>query len=411
MNDKMTDADEKARELVSPSVPTLKRLFARSGNKCAFPKCPAAIIDGETVVGEVCHIKGKPGGPRYDPNQTAAERHGHDNLILLCGNHHTVIDDDEEAYTVQRLRKMKSGHELRGPSISDEFASKAVGLLIDNSVTTLNQSGGITANSITINNYATPSKTESVPASSSKGFPAAEPKNGQARFRILDQPLGVHWNTIPYVDEPEQEIFLSAGPAMWLRAMPRFTPKRSWSADELLKCATRGNIILQPFLWTTLHYLRSEDGFGTYSSNGIRASETNSVAFAFETGEVWSVDTSLLTIDNRKNLYFLEIAQALVKSLRNYSLFLQNLGEEPPFDWVAGLEGVKGWRLQLPTPHGRASAFAGNICLSDAVIANGTYDVNQTSGVALRPFFNQLFRKCATECPEFVKSFIEKPLP
>jgi hypothetical protein len=59
------------------------------------------IVQGDTLVGEICHIKAaNPGGPRCDANQTAAERHGYDNLILLCGTHHTVIDDDEEAYTV-----------------------------------------------------------------------------------------------------------------------------------------------------------------------------------------------------------------------------------------------------------------------------------------------------------------------
>jgi hypothetical protein len=88
-------------DLTRPTDATIKRLFARSGNRCAFPKCPVEI--------EMCHIKAaRPGGPRYDPLQSAAERHGYDNLILLCGTHHSVIDDDEEVYTVERLIKMKN---------------------------------------------------------------------------------------------------------------------------------------------------------------------------------------------------------------------------------------------------------------------------------------------------------------
>ena len=84
------------RNPTRPREATLKRLFARSGNQCAFPRCPDTLIEGETVVGKVCHIKAAQlAGPRYDPQQTAAERHGYDNLILLCGKHHTVIDDDE----------------------------------------------------------------------------------------------------------------------------------------------------------------------------------------------------------------------------------------------------------------------------------------------------------------------------
>src|SRR5712671_1056267 len=95
-----------SRDLTEPSVPTKKRLFALSSNRCAFPRCPATLIDGKTVVGKICHIKGaRPGGARYDAQQSAAARHGFDNLILMCGRHHDVIDDDEEAYTVDRLLK------------------------------------------------------------------------------------------------------------------------------------------------------------------------------------------------------------------------------------------------------------------------------------------------------------------
>jgi hypothetical protein len=409
---KMMHENKKAREVTEPTIVTVKRLFAESANICAFPKCSAAVIDGKTVVGEVCHIKAaKPGGPRYDASQTAEQRHGYDNLILLCGNHHTVIDSDEEAYTVQRLLKMKNDHIRRGPSMSDEFVSRAAGLLINNSVKTSNQSGGIAAQSVIIQNYLSPSEAAPIPAISPKGFAAAEPRNGQARFRLPDQPLGLHWNTTPFAGQAEQEIFLSAGPAMWLRVVPRIEQQRSWSADELLSCATRGNITLQPFLWSSLNYLRAEDGFGTYSTIGAPESETTSVAFAFETGEVWSVDTTLLSIDNRKKLYFLDIARALAKELHNYSLFLRNLGQEPPFDWIAGLEGVKSWKLQMPTPQGRATVFEGNSCLSDIVTANGTYDMNQTPGVALLPFFSRLLHKCVTQYPEFVRTFVEKPLP
>ncbi len=89
-----------------PSESVIKRLFGRSGNRCAYPKCTAEIVQGGTVVGKICHIKAvNENGPRYDAAQSAAERHGYDNLILLCANHHTVIDDDPEAFTVDRLLK------------------------------------------------------------------------------------------------------------------------------------------------------------------------------------------------------------------------------------------------------------------------------------------------------------------
>jgi hypothetical protein len=144
-------------EVAGPSTPTIKRLFARSGNRCAFPRCSSPIVEGMTVVGKICHIKARSeGGPRYDPLQTSAERHGYDNLILLCGRHHDVIDDDTVAYTVERLQQMKSAHEATATLLSSEQAAHGAQLLLDQSVSTTNQSGGITAQNVVIHYHGEP---------------------------------------------------------------------------------------------------------------------------------------------------------------------------------------------------------------------------------------------------------------
>lgn len=101
-------------ELKGPRNKTLKRLFAVSGNRCAFPNCENTIVDptSGTVVGVICHIKAQsPDGPRYDPSQTDEERHGFDNLLLMCPIHHRIIDSDPESYTVPRLKEIKAKHE------------------------------------------------------------------------------------------------------------------------------------------------------------------------------------------------------------------------------------------------------------------------------------------------------------
>jgi hypothetical protein len=132
-----------------PGISDIKILFARSGNRCAFPKCKAAIVDGDTVLGEAAHIKGaRPGSARYDPNQSAEERHACINLILLCRNRHTVIDSDEEAYTVDRLQRMKAAHEASCETISDTDANRVAPLFIGSAVTSVGQQGGVTAGTV-----------------------------------------------------------------------------------------------------------------------------------------------------------------------------------------------------------------------------------------------------------------------
>lgn len=217
-------------DITRPTDATIKRLFARSGNRCAFPKCTFEIVQGETLVGEMCHIKAaRPGGPRYDPDQPAAERHGYDNLILLCPTHHTVIDDDEEAYTVARLAKMKADHEQRAFALSDERTASGTQLLIDQSVSATNQSGGITAHTVHIYAAQPEERSAQSPTPQQPIFPCAQAKDGPARFRASGEPLGIREHA-GFSDAGGKSVSLAPGPAMWLRLMPPFDPDRKWTS-------------------------------------------------------------------------------------------------------------------------------------------------------------------------------------
>lgn len=102
---------------IKPSESTLKALFAKSRNLCAFEGCNHIIVDEDTntIVGEVAHIEGVgKRAARHNPNRTAEELCAFDNLILLCEYHHKMIDAKNSGYTVERLREMKRRHEQQG---------------------------------------------------------------------------------------------------------------------------------------------------------------------------------------------------------------------------------------------------------------------------------------------------------
>jgi len=143
-----------------PSARTIKRIFAVSGNRCAFPNCQAPIVDENgTIIGRICHIEADSlGGPRYNPIQSSDERQGFDNLILMCANHHIIIDDDYESYTIARLKKIKADHEQKyanGKEPTNDIVDKLLqtinGIFIGPTVITQGQMGGQAANYI--NNY------------------------------------------------------------------------------------------------------------------------------------------------------------------------------------------------------------------------------------------------------------------
>jgi hypothetical protein len=77
----------------------------------------------------------------------------------MCANHHTVIDDDEAAYTVQHLREIKAAHEAKSASIADGGATAAATLFVQ-PFTDIGQTGGFsehTVHSETINVQSAPS--------------------------------------------------------------------------------------------------------------------------------------------------------------------------------------------------------------------------------------------------------------
>jgi hypothetical protein len=104
----------------SYSQNTIKILFGASGNQCAFPGCINTIIVPETfdsdaaVVAQICHIyAASDNGPRGKPGLTAAERNEPDNLILLCGHHHPLIDKQYATYPADLLKAWKKTHEAK----------------------------------------------------------------------------------------------------------------------------------------------------------------------------------------------------------------------------------------------------------------------------------------------------------
>lgn len=95
------------------SIKTIKELYSRSGNRCAFPGCHHENFEEHTLIGQICHIEAaNRGGERYNLDQMEDERAGFDNLIVLCPIHHSITND-VSIYTVETLKAMKKSHEER----------------------------------------------------------------------------------------------------------------------------------------------------------------------------------------------------------------------------------------------------------------------------------------------------------
>ena len=113
------------------SQKTLKILFALSGNECAAPGCTVSVVIPATdrskaqILGHICHIYSfAKNGPRGKAGLTEEDINSHENLIVLCPNHHTVVDRQHETYPASTLRKWKETHEGKTDnSLSEDLVS------------------------------------------------------------------------------------------------------------------------------------------------------------------------------------------------------------------------------------------------------------------------------------------------
>jgi hypothetical protein len=239
-----------------------------------------------------------------------------------------------------------------------------------------------------------------VPPPPPKLFARAEPKDGPARFRSPGEPIGNHWDSFPFRQGSDQPISMASGPAIWLRLMPAVDPGRTWESYELdPHILQTGSLDLAPFCDSGIHKLRAHDGVAICSLLSPQSRETMSLAFLFETGEIWSVDTAVLHY-SQNSIPFLEAYYE--ERLQDYTRLLAGLGMNPPYRWIAGTTGVKDRHLQVPVRQGymRIPGWEGPKCLMETISEEGSYDGKQTPTSALLPFFKLIFAKCGMPRPD-----------
>lgn len=97
---------------LAPTRETLRELYLKSGNRCAFPGCKTALFNTKGIfVGQICHIEAaEPGGERFNNTQTNEQRRNYSNLVLMCYDHH-VETNDVLKFDVDRMRRIKNEHE------------------------------------------------------------------------------------------------------------------------------------------------------------------------------------------------------------------------------------------------------------------------------------------------------------
>ena len=105
------DFDDNTKEIIAK----------RAGFKCSFPGCNKSLVGPGTqnnefiTIGECAHIfSAAPKGPRTDGRLSKDELKRPENGILLCRNHHKIVDSKakDNKYTSDLLTQYKNRHEF-----------------------------------------------------------------------------------------------------------------------------------------------------------------------------------------------------------------------------------------------------------------------------------------------------------
>lgn len=316
-----------AGEPAGPSQPVIKRLFARSGNRCAFPKCRVALVQGKTVVGRICHIKGR-NGPRYDASQTPAERHGYDNLVLLCPTHHAIVDDDSEAYTVERLTKMKADHEGRAASLGEAEIERAATLLRQQSISSTNQSGGITAH--TVNVHIQPAGTAG--------------SRGDDQRSIVKRIRRYHEERVGAIVSGHAPVPLIDGPALVMHIMP-FTAVDDEPAPAFVELCRDPNRLLPIKSSHALGWRITVDGLITGSNAEGLSKPQRAFVHLRRSGAIEAFATSIAVGRDHTFVELPEVQAIIIKHVDLYARALGTNGLEPPMVVLVSLIHASGMRL------------------------------------------------------------------
>lgn len=93
-------------------------IWGSAGRTCSHPKCGKVLISeteggNRSLIGEIAHIiSPKPDGPRHSDRIPADQLDAFNNLILLCQEHHKIIDDHPSEFSIELMRKWKAEHEF-----------------------------------------------------------------------------------------------------------------------------------------------------------------------------------------------------------------------------------------------------------------------------------------------------------
>ncbi len=290
-----------------PKPSTLRKLFLLSGNRCAFrgrvedERCARELLIEDTITGQICHISAESkGGPRWDENLNDEDRRSFGNLMLMCGDHHKLVDTQVSDFQPDMLLRWKEEHEVANrsrdvPDVGDQVLWQFVQntLVIntsDSAAVAIATGPGAHIEQHISHHYYGASKPQVAATPPAK---QPEPYHRPGDMVWKDGVLAAHFE-----GDDGEDWRLSVGPVWaaeraaihrWHYGTPRFIDRPNINDSSLLALATRLREMsprsreqLEPFERQVLDHIATQAALGDGGWVGVR---TLGHKFDFEPGD------------------------------------------------------------------------------------------------------------------------------
>lgn len=205
-------------------------------------------------------------------------------------------------------------------------------------------------------------------------------------------------------DSEHKDIYPEGGPHQYLRLIPTrpinpMTAIKIEQAWDPVKLRPMGPL-------ATMDAGINKYGFVIFKTDGSANNKTSAFIQIFENGEIWTVDTLFLADINQRKVrliparYELDFVNAL-ESCRRFAI--SSLGLNAPFKWIAGMTGIEGRAMRLPSPPGYVRINdESRPCVRDEICHSGIIDLSDNPAQALSPFFAKIFESCGVDRQAFI---------
>jgi hypothetical protein len=285
---------------------------------------------------------------------------------------------------VERLSKMKVEHERRGATLSDDEIVRGTRLLVDKSVTAVNQSGGITAHTVhqTINVHP----------------PGAQNGGHADRKSILARIRKFHHERVERIATGTAPVDLLDGGILAMHVVPfdAVGERQAPSFDEIARHPDE----FPPIMDNAARNSKIDyDGLLTASNAEGLSKPQRAYTHVFRSGAVEAVATSLARGIGHDFLVLPNIQATIIKYTYIYANALNSFGVEAPMAVLVSLLDVDSKKLlQDFIPYGAfpedlpCGVLSGSkpLQFGEAIFETAPTDFHECAKVLRRPILNHL---------------------